>query len=478
VTLATRLSLFFLTMLALVLASFSVGLYVLARGHLYAQTDERLDAALNVLMAAAEVSPQGVEWEPAERHLRFGEIGSGGQLFWQVVGPEGQVLDASVPPPPGDFLREAAGSRHARHGPPDRLGWRGGQWLFRQQRLEATSQTAQSQQVATGPNDHKYPEMFILVGTTLVPLWATLRTLAWTVVGLSVAIWLAALLVGRGLCRRALLPVTRMAAAARGMGAADLDQRLPAVTARDELEDLSRAFNGLLDRVQESFERQRRFTGEASHQLRTPLTAMLGQVEVALRRERPAEDYQRSLAAVKQQAERMRRIVESLLFLARADAEARLPDRERVDLRKWLADYLLAQQDHPRAGDLRVDTAGIDQAFVQVHPVLLGELLNILLDNAWKYSPSGTPVVLQVRQDGESVELSVHDQGPGISPQDLPHLFTPFFRSAEARRLGVEGLGLGLAIARRLTTALGGSLTVISELGRGSCFTLDLPAAR
>src|SRR5438045_9495412 len=108
----------------------------------------------------------------------------------------------------------------------------------------------------------------------------------------------------------------------RLMSAANLDDRLPDVQSRDELDELSRSFNGLLDRLQESFERQRRFTGDASHQLRTPLTAILGQLEVALRRERPAEEYQRVLAQVHERAGHLRRIVESLLFLARAAAAA------------------------------------------------------------------------------------------------------------------------------------------------------------
>src|SRR5262249_51255839 len=145
--------------------------------------------------------------------------------------------------------------------------------------------------------------------------------------GLSLTVWLVALFVGRALCRRALVPVRRMAASAADMDAADLGRRLPAAGTRDELDELSKAFNNLLDRLQESVERQQRFTGDASHQLRTPLTAILGQLEVALRRQRPVEEYEQVLTTVRQKAEHLRRIVESLLFLARADAEARLPDR-------------------------------------------------------------------------------------------------------------------------------------------------------
>src|SRR5262249_55252998 len=153
-----------------------------------------------------------------------------------------------------------------------------------------------------------------------------LRTVAMILAGVSIGIWLLAAAMGRRLVRRALLPVTRMAEAAGAMTAADRDQRLPIPGTGDELDALAGSFNGLLPRLHEEVERQKRFTGDASHQLRTPLAALLGQVEVALRRERPAEDYRRTLADVHEEADRLRQIVESLLFLARAESEAGRPE--------------------------------------------------------------------------------------------------------------------------------------------------------
>src|SRR5262249_23486546 len=159
---------------------------------------------------------------------------------------------------------------------------------------------------------------------SLEPVHATLNRLAVVLAILSTGLWLTAALVGRRLCRRGLAPLTRMAESARTIRAADLTQRLPPPATRDHLAELGLAFNDLLGRLQESFERQRRFTGDASHQLRTPLAAMLGQVEVVLRRDRPAEEYQRVLALVHKQAGQLHLMVEMLLFLARADAEAKL----------------------------------------------------------------------------------------------------------------------------------------------------------
>src|SRR5262249_14448190 len=153
---------------------------------------------------------------------------------------------------------------------------------------------------------------------------------------------------------------------------------------RDELHALADSFNGLLDRLQESHERQRRFAGDASHQLRTPLAAMLGQLEVALRRERSADEYRRALADVREQGERLRRIVEALLFRTRADAEALAPSLESVELSSWLAAHLKTWDAHPRAGDLRCEAAA-GPLWARAQPQLLAQAVDNLLDNAAKY---------------------------------------------------------------------------------------------
>src|SRR5262249_55634271 len=157
---------------------------------------------------------------------------------------------------------------------------------------------------------------------------------------------------------------------------------LPVSASADELADLGRAFNGLLDRLAEAFERERRFAGGASHQLRTPLAALIGQIEVALRRGRDSEGYRPALESVLAQAGRLRRVVEALLFLARAEGDAGLPDRERIDLTAWVPSRLRAWGEHPRAGDLAFEQAGKEAVCAAIHPDLFGELLDALLDNA------------------------------------------------------------------------------------------------
>jgi heavy metal sensor kinase len=476
-TLTTRLSVFFLTTLALVLAGFALTLYVLASRYLHRQAEERLEATLNTLLAAVDVAPGGLEWEPTERHLNLGPAVHGDNIQWLVRDDQGRIVDRSRQPMAEDFLAEAEPGFHGKEKSTDRLAWQGEQWQFRQRRLEPAGQVSgqpATSQPASKEDLKRYPALSITVGVPLRPVQAAVRSLAGVLTGISLAIWIAALLVGRLVCRRALLPVRRMAAAARGMDAHDLEQRLPALASGDELEDLNHAFNSLLDRLQESFERQRRFSGDASHQLRTPLAAILGQIEVAMRRQRPADEYQRVLATVHQKADHLRRIVDALLFLTRADGEARLPDREAVELKEWLPTQLRTWSEHDRAKDIALECAGGDSCRALAQPVLLSELLNILLDNAYKYSSPGTPIAVRLRREEQAVLLQVEDHGCGIEANDLPHLFTPFYRAAATRRSGIVGVGLGLAIAQRLADACGGVLTVTSRLGQGSCFSLRL----
>jgi signal transduction histidine kinase len=365
------------------------------------------------------------------------------------------------------MLKYAVNSLQSDNAAALRLDWRGQTWQFRQRRIQIDNPDT----VADG----KYFTMYVTAGVSLAPVEATLQRLAMVLGGLSLAVWLAALVSGRLLCRRALAPLRRMADSTAAMNATELDRRIPVDPSGDELEELGHAFNGLLARLQESFERQRRFTGDASHQLRTPLTAMLGQVEVALRRERPVEEYCRVLTCVQEQASRLRQIVEALLFLARADAEAAAPERTRICLSSFLEEHLRGWMHHPRTGDIRVSSACTEPIHVEVQPVLLGELLNALLDNACKYSPANTPISIELDGTRARATVAVRDEGRGIAGKDVPSVYKPFFRAEEVRRQGIEGLGLGLAVADRLAEALGGTLSVASTVGKGSCFMLSLP---
>jgi signal transduction histidine kinase len=388
---------------------------------------------------------------------------------WTVRDANGVLIDRAKNVASAEFLADLPSLDHAKPRRIARVEVGGRHWRVLQTRLDSTRPVDETL-------DTIYHDRLILTAAIrLDPAEATLRNLARLSAGLSLAVWFVSAAVGRRLCRRALRPLSTMAEAARVMTVTEMAQRLPAPGTSDELQELSEAFNGLLDRLGEAFARQARFTGDASHQLRTPLAVMLGQIDVALRRDRPADEYRQTLSLVRDQAARLSQIVEMLLFLARADAEAGLPGRPIVELGAWARDHVERWIGCPREADLSLVFQGEGPWLARVHPPLLGQLLDNLLDNAWKYTQPGTPVRIVVGRAGDRVTIAVQDDGPGIDSADVPHVFEPFYRSSHARRQGRPGVGLGLAVSQRIAGAFEGRLTVQSVLGRGSAFQLSLP---
>jgi signal transduction histidine kinase len=483
-SLATRLSAFFLVSLALVLAGFSGSLYLLARTYLIGQLDERLQHALNTLEASVDIEPGGLEWEPADRQMTLGVEPGIGAVRWVVRDGSGAPVDRSANASPGSFPAGWAPAAWPTNPADGTVFGAGTGWRLAGRRLQLAELLRQGR---GHPDDEpgyevQYPELVLVVGLAPAPVESTLARLGLTLAGLSAIIWGAAAVAGRRLCLRALSPLSRMPKAATAMTAADLGQRLPAPGTGDELDELWRAFNDLLDRLHEAFlrlheafDRQQQFAGDASHQLRTPLAALLGQVQVALRRDRSAEEYRRALERVQAEGVRLRQIVESLLLLAQS--EGARPEFEEIDLGAWAIDHLRRWSSHPRAPDLRpiIDDAG--PLVVRVHPPLLSQLVDNLLENACKYSAPGTPVVVRLWREGGSVALGVDDRGCGVAADELANVFDPFFRGEQARRQGHAGVGLGLAVSRRIAANFGGTLEARSEPGVGSLFILRLPVA-
>ncbi len=474
--LSTRLSAFFLGALAVVLAGFSMALFASAWSYLHRQVDERLDAALAVLAAAAEIHPDGVEWEPDQRDLPLGRGAGPDRLRWIVSDESGRRVDRSRNLDDAEMGRDWE-FRPGDPSPPKQVADRLGRtWRVGQRRLSPSAGPGAGPGRSAARRHPGWSSALVLtVAAPVGPTERTLAALGWSLAGLSLVVWLIAAALGRGLVRRALAPLGRMVDSARTLDASDPGWSLPEAGTGDELDELSRAFNDLLARLRVAFERQRRFSGDASHQLRTPLTALVGQIDVALRRDRPPEEYRRVLGLVRGQAGNLARIVEALLFLGRADAEAGLPDSEPLDLTAWAAGHVA---EHPSVASIRLDLPeGGGPLTVRAHAALLGQLVDNLLDNAAKYGDPGAPVVVRLVDDGGTASLSVEDRGPGIDPADLPRVFEPFFRSERARRLGRPGVGLGLAVAKRIAAALGGTIEVESTAGRGCRFTVSLPKA-
>ncbi len=277
---------------------------------------------------------------------------------------------------------------------------------------------------------------------------------------------------GWWLSSRALAPIDRITRAANAITERDLSRRLELDLPDDEVGRLARTFDRMIARLDAAFERQRRFTADASHELRTPLTAIRGQIDVALERPRDVAEYQRVLAAVNAQVERMTRLSQSLLTLARADAGALPLHRERVDLAGLARNVADDVRPLAMAKGLRVDAEGSGDAILTADADLLLQMLLNLADNAIGYTAQGG-VTIGWRASGAAVELYVSDTGEGVPLEHRERIFERFHRVEDSRsREG--GAGLGLAIARWIAEAHGGAIALDSSAA-GSTFTVTLP---
>ena len=282
-----------------------------------------------------------------------------------------------------------------------------------------------------------------------------------------------ATVLGVAAVRRTLRPLRRMAEEVEGIQRSDdLSRRVRSDAPRDEVGRLAEAFDEMLGRLEDAFTSQRRFLSDASHELRTPLQVARGQLEFLEETVRDAEG-RRSLAVATEELERMRRIVEDLLLLARLDEGMPLA-RERVEVELVAREALLRGMQLER----REHSVDIEEGLAAVaDPERLLQVLTNLVTNAVRHGGTEATIAIRGRAEGDRVAISVSDTGPGIPTEELPHVFERLYRGSRARTGAPAGAGLGLAIASSLAKAMRGELTVDSVVGMGTTFTLRLPAA-
>ena len=302
------------------------------------------------------------------------------------------------------------------------------------------------------------------------------RTFLW-VIPLAIVLASAG---GYILARKSLAPVVAMSDRASRISAANLHERLPVHNQNDELGHLASSFNQLLERVDASFERQRRFMADASHELRTPVAILRGESEVALsRNERSAEEYRESLAVLYAEAQRLTHIVEDLFTLTRADAGQYPLSPHEFYLDELVADCAHATRSLALAKCITIACDPAEELPIHADEALVRRMILNLLDNAIKYTPDGGRVTISCRRSAEEYALDIADSGPGIPADSQLRVFERFFRVDKARTRSDDngsGAGLGLSIARWIAEAHHGRLVLAHSDASGSAFTAFLPA--
>lgn len=317
----------------------------------------------------------------------------------------------------------------------------------------------------------------VRVGIPLDPADAARREFLHTVLLLTPIGIAFAALVGWEMSRRALRPMSNLAMAARKIDVQQLNERLPVRGTNDEVDDLAKAFNETLGRLESSVDQMKQFTASISHELRTPLTALRGEAEVALLEARSADEYKRVLSSQLEEFDKLTHMINQLLVLARAEAgEIQWAD-QAVDLSALVLS--LTEQMEPIAAAKRIRFNSRVQAvvFVDGDSNWIEHAILNLFDNAVKFTEAGGEVSVTLSPQNRDAVLQVQDTGIGIAAEAIPHIFDRFFRAEPSRSKSIEGVGLGLALARWIVEKHGGHIEVHSEIGKGSTFTIRLRLA-
>ncbi|MDR3402913.1 MAG: ATP-binding protein [Chthoniobacter sp.] len=445
-----RLQLWYGALLVAVLCGFGFTAYHLESGRRFRRIDEGLQARLAVLLDALRAGPERgadkkrvpeVHLAPAQSSL-FG--GTDGYYF--IVWMQGAEPLAVSPGAPGDVPK------------PDS---RGTQMRMRGELRESFLFAA--------------PVNCVLVGRSIATEQADLRTFGGALAAIGGVVLAAGLLGGWWLVTRALRPVEEISATAMKIAEGDLSQRINTGETDSELGRLAAVLNATFARLDALFAQQARFTADAAHELRTPVAVMLTQTQSALARERPVAEYRETLEACQRATQRMRRLIESLLALARLDAGQEPLRRTPCDLSKIAGDCLELVRPLAAARAIQIH-ADLPAVTCQVDAERLAQVVTNLLSNAIDYNRDGGEIRVTTRGDSGTATLIVRNTGCGISAEDLPHVFERFQRGDKARTAAAGHCGLGLAIAQAIVRAHGGSIEAASESGAGAVFTVKLPA--
>lgn len=449
-------------LLLLILTGFSFFLYFRLSNQLHQALDARLRTSADHWLALVEYEDGRVYFDQDD----FSTSSSGEQVdVIRLVSPLGQVLDErgdDHPPVLPEMLR------------------RGLTTVDYTDNTDTANEGANSEEnnpirlfitpIVSGNEVIAY----LQIGHDLEEIQQALGNLRVLLLTAAPALVLLTALAGYWLAGRALSPIESIRAQAAAINANDLSQRLTLDLPDDEVGRLARTFNEMLARLEASFRRQRRFTADASHELRTPLAIIRGEVDVTLERPRASTEYVKALGSIGSETERMTRLINELLLLARSDVAELQLELESLDLSELLAILAEQMQNEAEAASVELSIDLPTPLPVRGDRDRLLQLFINLLENGFIYAP-GSHMMIRGRVAGDAVEIAVTDTGPGIAPEHHPVLFERFYRVDKARNRASGGSGLGLAISQEIVHAHQGTIRVESTVGVGTTFIVRLP---
>lgn len=317
----------------------------------------------------------------------------------------------------------------------------------------------------------------IQVGESLAQLTLTLQSITIALLVIAPFVLLLGAIVSYWLAKRAFKPIFQLTRTARNIKAGDLHRRVPVPQAKDEVHDLALTLNEMIGRLDLAFTQQRRFVADASHELRTPVAVIRNITDVALVQPLSLDEYVTLLRDINAESERLGHLINDLLALARADEDQIPLDQEEIRLDLLACDVAATMEPLAVERNITLNLEKMEPATVKGDTARLIQVLMGLVDNALTYTNAGGTVDINVETHETSASFSVRDTGIGISAEDIPHIFERFYRADPARSRVAGGSGLGLAIVDWVVSAHGGSVSVESQLGQGSTFTVTLPLA-
>jgi heavy metal sensor kinase len=316
---------------------------------------------------------------------------------------------------------------------------------------------------------------YIIVGVPLKNAVIVLHDLQNVFLFSFPGITLTLFIVTRLIAGKSIRPIKKVIATAEKMTQTNLSQRIELPHHHDELYRLSATINALLDRMQDAFQREKQFTADASHELKTPLAVVKGTLEVLVRKPREKEHYETKIQFCLLELNRMARLIDQLLMLARYESNKMNPHIEEVWLRPAIETVTVRLHPIALEKEIGIKINGIETAAVAVDPAMLEMILENILSNAIKYSPAGSAITITVEQKMRNMICSISDQGIGIPEEKLHAVFERFYRVDESRNSSTGGFGLGLSIVKRLADLQQIKVSVNSIKNQGTTFSLTFP---